>query len=80
MEDELRTWINFTHGPNSWNELLQMQVKIRKQRQEMVYAQQERIRKITNTVGLIFAAVVFMGAVTGIAVLVIKGLQANGTI
>ena len=61
MEDELRTWINFTHGPNSWNELLQMQIKIRKQRQEMVYAQQERIRKITSTIGLIFAAIVLMG-------------------
>mgnify|MGYP003645134030 CR=1 FL=1 len=80
MEDELRTWINFTHGPNSWNELLQMQIKIRKQRQEMVYAQQERIRKITSTIGVIFAVLVLMGAVTGIAVLVIKGLQANGTI
>ena len=36
MEDELRTWINMTHGPNAWNELLKMQAKIRKDRQEQV--------------------------------------------
>ena len=34
MEDELRSWINMVHGPNAWNELLKMQAKIRKERQE----------------------------------------------
>tara|TARA_R100000700_G_scaffold21104_1_gene27851 strand:- start:440 stop:1063 length:624 start_codon:yes stop_codon:yes gene_type:complete len=46
METELRNFINLTHGPNAWNELLQMQGKIRKQRQEMIYKQQEKKRKI----------------------------------
>jgi len=46
MEKELRQYIGFTHGPNAWQELLQMQAKIRKQRQEMIYKQQEKKRKI----------------------------------
>ena len=34
MEDELRTFINFEYGPNAWNEILQIQASIRKNRQE----------------------------------------------
>ena len=41
MEDELRSYVNMVYGPNSWNEILRMQAKIRKQRQEQIYAQQE---------------------------------------
>jgi len=46
MEAELRQYISFTLGPNAWQELLQMQAKIRKQRQEMIYKQQEKRRKL----------------------------------
>lgn len=33
MEYELKTFINFHYGPSSWNEILRMQSRIRKQRQ-----------------------------------------------
>jgi hypothetical protein len=33
METELRAFINFHYGPSSWNQILQMQAKIRKARQ-----------------------------------------------
>ena len=46
MEAELRQFINFSYGVNAWNELLQMQAKIRKDRQEMIYKQQEKRRKL----------------------------------
>ena len=46
MESELRSWINLTHGPKAWDELLQMQAKIRKQRKEMIYKQQEKRKKL----------------------------------
>ena len=75
MEEELRNWINLTHGPNSWNDLLKMQAKIRKQRQEMVYARQEKIRGIVNVSGIILAAIVFTGAMVGVIYLVFMGLQ-----
>ena len=40
MEQELRTYVNMIHGPNSWNEILALQAKIRKDRQKAIYAQQ----------------------------------------
>jgi len=54
MEEELRNWINLTHGPNAWSDLLKMQAKIRKQRQEQLYAQQEMRARALNIAGVIF--------------------------
>ena len=54
MEEELRNWINLTHGPNAWSDLLKMQAKIRKQRQEQLYAQQEMRTRVLNIAGVIF--------------------------
>lgn len=58
MEDELRSWINLTHGPNAWNELLKMQANIRKQRQEQVYEQQEFRKKVIEIVSVCVGATI----------------------
>jgi len=58
MEEELRNWINITHGPNAWNELLKMQIKIRKQRQDQIYAQQELRKKIIEIVSICVGATI----------------------
>ena len=63
MEHELRTWINMIHGPNAWNDLLKMQVKIRKERQETLYKQAELRRNMLQVVGIILLGIVFVGAV-----------------
>ena len=65
MEDELRTWINLTHGPNAWQELLKMQIKIRKQRQETLYRQAEIRRNLLQVVVIILLGIVFVGAIVG---------------
>lgn len=65
MEEELRNWINLTHGPNAWQELLKMQIKIRKQRQETLYKQAEIRRNMLQVVGIILLGIVFVGAVVG---------------
>ena len=65
MEEELRNWINLTHGPNAWNELLKMQVKIRKERQETLYKQAELRRNLLQVVGIVLLAIVFVGAIVG---------------
>lgn len=65
MEDELRSWINMVHGPDSWNELLKMQAKIRKQRQEQIYAQEELRRYILNVIGICILAILFLTSVIG---------------
>ena len=36
MEQELKTYVNMLHGPNSWNEIVALQGKIRKDRQRMI--------------------------------------------
>ena len=72
MEEELRNWINMTYGPNAWTELLKMQVKIRKQRQEQIYAQEELRQKILQTSGIILLSVLFVASVIGILWLVVQ--------
>ena len=65
MEEELRNWINLTHGPNAWADLLKMQVRIRKQRQETLYKQAELRRNILQIIGIILLAIVFVGSIVG---------------
>ena len=67
MEQELKTFVNMTHGPGSWDEILRLQGKIRKYRQKAIYEQQMRQREILNSIGLIILVigigfVVVMGA------------------
>lgn len=66
MEDELRSYVNMVYGPNSWNEILQMQAKIRKQRQEQIYAQQEMQSYVLNVIAIIIASIVAVGAIIGL--------------
>jgi CHASE3 domain sensor protein len=54
----------FTHGTSAWDELIRMQGKIRKQRQEQIYAQQEAREKLFNIV-IIVGAVALIGAMLG---------------
>ena len=63
MEEELRNWINLTHGPNAWSDLLRMQAKIRKQRQEQLYAQAEFRQKVINIIGVIFLCTIVGGLI-----------------
>ena len=65
MRDELRQLISFTRGPSAWQELINMEAQIRKDRQKAIYDQKERRRKVIEytlagililiaSVGLIF--------------------------
>ena len=42
---ELKQWMQFTVGSRAWDELLAMEGRIRKQRQETLYRQRERRQK-----------------------------------
>lgn len=53
MENELRTFINFNYGPNSWNEILRMQAKIRKQRSE----DQKQKQKYLESIYIVFFSI-----------------------
>jgi hypothetical protein len=46
MRDQLRQIISFTRGPSAWDELVRMEARIRKERQELIYRQQERQKQV----------------------------------
>ena len=77
MEDELRTWINMVHGPNAWNELLKMQVKIRKQRQDQIYAQHELRKKIIEIVSICVGATIVGAGIIWIIYLIYQKRTSN---
>ena len=71
MELELRQYVNMVHGPGSWNEILALQGKIRKDRQKAIYAQAERQREIMNVIGIIVLVGLIGGVVVGGSVMAI---------
>ena len=75
MENELRTYVNLVYGPNSWADIIKLQAKIRKDRQEQIYAQQELRRNIINMIGIVLGAIVGVIAFSFIAYLVVLGVK-----
>ena len=65
MEKELKNFVNFTHGPNSWNEILALQAQIRKDRKKAIYDQEQRRQEIMNAIGIILAVCVIAGVLIG---------------
>ena len=48
QRDDLKTYIMFTQGTKAWDELVETEVNIRKQRKKLVYEAQQRREKILN--------------------------------
>ena len=62
---ELKMFLNMTHGPQAYDELLQMEGQIRKQRQQTIYKQQQMRRQIGEAIVWLLVA----GIVGGFAIL-----------
>lgn len=60
QRQELKSFLNFHYGPQSWNQILSMEAEIRKKRRDEIYAKQELIRKIWEYIGwfVLFCTVV----------------------
>ena len=67
QRQELKSFINFHYGANSWNEILQMEAEIRKKRKEEIYERQEFIRKIWEWKGWTVLAVSVIGFIVFLA-------------
>ena len=67
QRQELKSFINFHYGANSWNEILQMEAEIRKKRKEEIYERQEFIRKIWEWIGWTVLAVSVIGFIVFLA-------------
>ena len=70
MREELKNLISFTRGPSAWEELLRTEADIRKKRQQAIYDQQERQRKLFEIIMVILASAAMIGIVGFIIYLV----------
>ena len=74
---ELKIFLNLTQGPGAYDELLQMEGQIRKQRQETVYKQQQLRKQIGEAVGWLFLILVLGGFVIAVTSAYIKKSDAD---
>lgn len=63
QRDQLRQLIQYTCKAGTWEELVRMEVKIRKERQETIYRQRERRRKFIEIVAIIGLAILTLGMI-----------------
>ena len=64
---ELKTFLNLTHGPGAYEELLAMEGQIRKERQQTVYKQQQLRRQIVEGITWFIVIAIIGGFVVGVA-------------
>jgi hypothetical protein len=60
---ELKNFLNFRFGPSSWDELLAMEGKIRKDRQKMIYEREQLKDKVISIVGIVILSLTIVGFV-----------------
>ncbi len=58
---ELKVFLNMTHGPGAYDELLQMEGQIRKQRQQTIYKQQQLRRQLGEGIAWLFLVIIVGG-------------------
>jgi len=73
---ELQQWIGLTMGKSKWDQLIAMEVSIRKSRQETLYRQRQRRQKFVEIVMWILMILIGIGLLTGF-VLFLKGKVAK---
>jgi hypothetical protein len=61
QRQELKTFLNMSYGPQAWADLIRLEGKIRRQRQEAVYKQQELRRQILEGIAIAMLALLCLG-------------------
>ena len=61
QRNDLRTFIQFSHGQSAWDELVRMEGEIRKRRQKEVYDKQKFREKVITIVVIIIVCSVGLG-------------------
>jgi len=65
MRKEIKSFISWTYGPSAWEEVLQIEAQMRKQRKEEIYRKEEFKRALIEwTVGIVLV----LAGVTGLAI------------
>ena len=63
MREDLRNYISWTYGKSHWDELVRMEGRIRKERQETIYKQAQRRKKFIEAIAIGFLTLVFSAIV-----------------
>ena len=72
MENELRTFVNYSYGPNAWNEVLRIQADIRKQKKEAIEEAKRKQTQMIENIILGVLVVFFLGVVGAILYLILS--------
>ena len=75
---ELKMFLNLTHGPQAYDELLQMEGQIRKQRQQTIYKQQQLRRQLSEGIGWLLLVVAIGGFLILLASMFTSRAHADG--
>lgn len=67
QRQELKSFLNFHYGANSWAQILEMEKQIRLQRKKEIYERAEFIRKIWECVGWVVLFLTVVGFIFMIA-------------
>tara|TARA_R110002167_G_scaffold53772_1_gene153825 strand:+ start:455 stop:1195 length:741 start_codon:yes stop_codon:yes gene_type:complete len=74
---ELKMFLNLTIGPHAYDELLQMEGEIRKERQRTIYKQQALRKQIAEIIGWVFLFAVIVGFFTLVTSIWIERAEAK---
>ncbi len=72
MREQLKQIIIMSRGLSAWDELLKTEGDIRKKRQQMIYAQEERRRQILEVIGIIVLVLIIGGFALGLTYLYVQ--------
>ena len=74
QRDDLKTYIMFSQGTKAWDELLQTEANIRKQRKKLIYEAKQRREYIINVIGITLGSAAIVAMVTALAYVIIKNI------
>ena len=61
MREEMRQYISLYYGPSAWDEIVHMEVQMRKEQREAVYAAEEKKEAIVNAIVVTLAVAIAAG-------------------
>jgi hypothetical protein len=77
---ELKMYLNMTQGPQAYDELLEMEGQIRKERQATIYKQQKLRKQIGEAIAIFFVIAIIGGFLALLGTVYINRAQGDGLI
>jgi hypothetical protein len=77
---ELKMYLNMTQGPQAYDELLEMEGQIRKERQATIYKQQKIRKQIGEAIAILFVVAIIGGFLALLGTVYINRAEADGLI